>query len=168
MWYVLQTKTGMEETIIDSCRKHLSGKVLHNIFQLRYERMKKYQGEWRMDSEKLYPGYIFIESLEPKELNQSLRRFEGIAWGLGDEREILSLYEQEESFLKSICGQDYTVKMSRGVIRDGQTIISEGPLKDYGERIRKIDRHKRLALVEAPLGHKIREVKLGLEITEKN
>ena len=81
-----------------------------------------------------------------------------------------SIYGIPVSYTHLVCirDRDYTVKMSRGVIRDGQTIISEGPLKDYGERIRKIDRHKRLALVEAPLGHKIREVKLGLEITEKN
>ena len=47
-------------------------------------------------------------------------------------------------------GTEHYVPMSRGIIRDGVTIVTEGPLVGNEARIRKIDRHRRLAKIEGP------------------
>ena len=38
--------------------------------------------------------------------------------------------------------------MSRGIIREGNAQVTDGPLKGMENRIRRIDRHKRLAKIE--------------------
>ena len=74
--------------------------------------------------------------------------------------------------------------MSHGVIKDGITRITEGPLKGMEQRIGRIDRHKRLAKLlltvnrDQRRGKKqdpqeigeqdFRYITAGLEITEKN
>ena len=59
------------------------------------------------------------------------------------------------------------IHMSRGIIRNGTTVVTEGPLKSRENLIRKIDRHKRTAKLGVPFGGKTVEITVGLEIYQK-
>ena len=59
------------------------------------------------------------------------------------------------------------IGMSKGVIRDGNAVITKGPLKGRERLIRKIDRHKRIAEIEIPIGSDKKRVAVGLEIYKK-
>ena len=77
--------------------------------------------------------------------------------------------EETEAFLRRLGGTDHYVPMSRGIIRDGVTIVTEGPLVGNEARIRKIDRHRRLAKIEGPSELWQNEgFWTGLEITSKS
>ena len=74
---------------------------------------------------------------------------------------------EEQEALRELAGNTHCISMSKGVIREGVTYVTEGPLKGKEQWIRKIDRHKRLALLDAKFFPDISPIKAGLEITEK-
>ena len=73
-----------------------------------------------------------------------------------------------EEFLRSLCGKEHHLGMSRGYIKDGETHVINGPLVGMERRIRKIDRHKRIARVMLPAGEPGRLMAAGLEITSRS
>ena len=78
------------------------------------------------------------------------------------------LLPEQEKLLQSFLGKENHMKMSAGYIKDGTAFITQGPLQGKEKMIRKIDRHKRLARLEIPIGDKFREIRAGLEITSKS
>ena len=79
----------------------------------------------------------------------------------------IELLPEPESFLRGFLGEKQHLHMSRGHIREGQTYITEGPLRGKEKMIRKIDRHKRLARLELPVADGIQTLYAGLEIFSK-
>ena len=76
-----------------------------------------------------------------------------------------------EEFLRELGGEAHHVSMSRGVIRNGVTIVTEGPLEGKEAKIQKIDRHKRLAKIGGGLNVPFCQEGgfwAGLEITSKS
>lgn len=63
-------------------------------------------------------------------------------------------------------GPSHVVGFSRGTIDNGRTIIDEGPLRGHVDRIKKIDRHKRIAYLDIGLLDQ-KQVRVGLEIVRK-
>ncbi len=67
-----------------------------------------------------------------------------------------------------MCRTKRHLSMSEGYIKNGQTHITKGPLMGWEKRIRKIDRHKRLARLEFPVKSVLTMVPAGLEIKSKS
>ena len=57
--------------------------------------------------------------------------------------------------------------MSSGYIEGDKIIITEGPLKNLEGTIRKLDRHKRTAVVQIKMMGQLRDVVMGVEIVKK-
>lgn len=141
-------------------------KAYRDIFVLTYDKMRRYEGAWHLERHLLFPEYIFLESENEELLLEELGKCDGIA---ADSRHLNRIDREEEKFLRSICGKEHHLGMSRGIIREGSTHITEGPLKGMENRICRIDRHKRLAKIGImdfadDLG---RYITAGLEIKEK-
>ena len=60
MWYVVQTRTGTEESIRIQCKKNVSAEVLERCFIPYYEEQKRIRGEWTTQTKVLFPGYVFM------------------------------------------------------------------------------------------------------------
>ena len=69
--------------------------------------------------------------------------------------------------LLRLCDDDRYVESSSGIIIGDSVYIKEGPLKGYESIIRKIDRHKRKAIIELEFMGAVRQVAVALEIVEK-
>ena len=78
----------------------------------------------------------------------------------------MTLY-YEERFLKDLYGDSRNLKMSRGIVKNGVTQVTAGPLKGLEKRICRIERHKRLVKLKMPTEQSIGYIMAGLEITEK-
>ncbi len=168
IWYLLHCKKQKERKFLDTCRQYLSGKVLKEAFVFTYDRMRRFQGEWHLERQLMFPDYVFLESDDETALTEELNRYRKIA-GLYRECEDVPYVEKnEENFLISLCGETHHLGMSKGVIRDGITRITEGPVLGMEERIRKVDRHKRLARLEVPGNHMPGSILAGLEIVDKS
>ena len=59
------------------------------------------------------------------------------------------------------------MKMSEGMIENDQVVIFDGPLKGMEGTIKRINRHKRVALIQMELFERVMQVEVGLEIVEK-
>ena len=106
---------------------------------------------------------------------EELEKCCAFAWG---EQYLVRIGAEEEKILRNLCGKEHHLEMSRGIIREGNAQVTDGPLKGMENRIRRIDRHKRLAKIEiAGIADDLRHyrkdawcryIPAGLEITEKS
>lgn len=146
------------------CRKHLPETVIKNVFVPTYDSMRRYDGAWHMERKALFPSHVILESEAGAALEEAVRQ----CMGLLSARNLLRMNQEETNFLKSLCGNKHHLKMSKGIIRQGSTRITDGPLIGMEKQICRIDRHKRLARLCTPQGQNVRYIPAGLEIIEKS
>lgn len=167
MWYVIQVRTGTEESIRKQCEKLVDHYSMKRCFIPYQERLKRYRGQWHKELMPLFPGYIFADSQDVNLLFRELKRVSGLTKLLETGSVIVPLTLEEMNFLKQLGKEDQIVTISKGLIVNSQVKILEGPLKGLEGAICKIDRHKRKAWLElAIFGRKMR-VEVGVEILKK-
>lgn len=167
-WYVLYCKAGQEDTLIRSCKQHLSGRALEDAFQFSYERMKKYLGAWHVDTYRMFPNYVFLQSSEPLQLSMELKQYREIVDVLEGDGLLLPVRPEEEAMIRLLCGEHHHMGLSRGIIRDGTIRVIEGPLAGKESLIRKIDLHKRIAILNLRLNAQERDIWAGIDILKKS
>ena len=167
MWYVAQTACGKERAAIEECRNALPENIAARIFVPRYQYRKKYQGQWHTEEAAAFPGYVFIESENSTELEEVLERIPHTVTPVRIGGGFYPIRAEEETFLRKMLDEQDCIRCSIGYLVDGQLMVWQGPLKHAVERVRKIDRHKRLAEVEVRLFEESRQMKLGLEVKAK-
>lgn len=156
IWYIVQCRNQKSQKFFSACREYLSGEALQDVFVITYDRMRRYEGSWHLERQFLFPDYVFLESQDKERLTRELEKTPGVRELLPDCSSIIPLKPEEEAFLRSLCGVNHHLGMSRGVIRDGQPFVTEGPLRGKEQLIRRIDRHKRMARVEIPSAIRVR------------
>ena len=150
--------------MLNYCKEYFTDRALKDVFVLTCDRMRKYEGNWHLERKFIFPAHIFLESENEEILLKEFKKCGRIA---GQKARLLRISREEEEFLKRLCGEERHLEMSRGIIRDGITRVTEGPLRGMEGWIRKIDRHKRLARVGMKEEPDFSYVLAGLEITEK-
>lgn len=144
----------------------LAGEALHACFPLSYQLLKKQQGVWRLVTEVMFPGYLFLVSNDIASVRKGLGSSTAFMRLLGAGAHISTLKPQEAAFVRDFGGRDRMVRLSEGVIEGGRTIVTSGPLRGHEGLIRKIDRHKRVAYLDIGLLGR-EQVRVGLEIVRK-
>jgi len=86
----------------------------------------------------------------------------------GDDKKDVVVREGEQLHWQRLFDADFCIKGSVGVIEGDTTRITSGALMGLEGRIKKINRHKREAVVEMQMMGTARDVVLMLEIVEKN
>lgn len=104
MWYVVQTRTGTEESIRIQCKKNVSAEVLERCFIPYYEEQKRIRGEWTTQTKVLFPGYVFMITENVEALYEELKTIIGLTKLIGTGEEIVPLQEEEIAFLESFGG----------------------------------------------------------------
>lgn len=166
-WYAVQVTTGKEEETSLACRRLVSTESLKECFVLKSERMRRYEGAWHKEEQLLFPGYMFLITDQVEKLYYELKQVPELTKILGDGSCFIPLEDEEVSLMLQMGGKDHVVAMSFGYIVGEEMIITRGPLQNVKGIIRKIDRHKRTALIYTKiLGH-LQYVTMGLEIAEK-
>ena len=168
MWYVMQVRTGTEETIRQQCKRIISSGIIERCYIPYYEKMRRYKGAWHKERKLLFPGYVFLVSSHLEALYQNLKNVIGLTKLIGTGREIVPLTESETLMIQKLGNDTGLVGMSQGIITGGRTIVTDGPLKGMEGCIRRIDRHKRIAYLEIEIMGKSVETQVGLEIMAKS
>ena len=168
IWYVLHCVEGEEKTAVELLRQQFGNLGKTDIFLITFERMRRYEGNWHCREEILFQGYVFVEDASPGRLEKAAQKamvFRSFRNG----RYSLCLKEAEKEFLEDMSEEAHRIPMSKGFIRNGITFVTEGPLCGKEYRIRKIDRHKRMARIASPMACCLaKEFWTGLEITAKS
>lgn len=151
------------------CNSSLSQAEKEKIFIPTYACMKKYQGAWHTETRPVFQNCIFIECDDKEKLIQKLNQKQcpmDIVQSISDQT--IHLRSEQQKLLQNLMDKNRHIQMSTGYIKDGSTYVTQGPLQGLESKIRKIDRHKRLARLELTLGNQIKEMNAGLEITSKS
>lgn len=168
MWYVIQVRTGTEESVRKQCERLVDHHAMERCFIPYQEQLKRYMGQWHKEMMPLFPGYVFADSQDVDLLFGELKRVTGLTKLLGTGSAIVPLTSEEIAILKRLGKEEQIVIISKGLIADNQVKILEGPLKELEGAICKIDRHRRKAWLELVMFGRIQRVEVGLEILEKN
>ncbi len=168
MWYVMQVRTGREDEILQMIKKYEVQRYLTECFIPRYERKRKYLGQWQIQKAILFPGYIFVISGQIEALYENLKRIPEFTRLLGTGEKWTPMTKEDIALVELLSGKDRLMRFSEGYIEGETVTVVSGPLCGLEGTIRKIDRHKRLAWMEINMFGRLTEIQAGLEILEKN
>ena len=166
MWYVIQVISGKEHHIAQVCQARL----LQNdeeVFIPMYQRKKKIKGKYELCEAILFPGYVFFDTEQVEDLFYRLKEVKQLTRILRTGDEFTPLHEKEVAFLQSFGKKDHVVEMSVGYMEGDQVTINSGPMVDWTGRVKRIDRHKMIAVLEVEFFGRLTDVTVGLEIVEK-
>lgn len=171
-WYVLFTRTGQEEKVLQLLRKQLDSDVYMPFIPM-LEMILRNSGQIKKELKPLFPSYVFIESeVSSLEIIKDTKRIisassDIIRFLQYEDTGNIALKEQEKNTLLRLCNNDRYIESSRGIIVGTRVYIKEGPLIGLESIIRKIDRHRRRAIIEFDFMGAMRQTVVSLEIVEK-
>ncbi|MCR5308839.1 MAG: antiterminator LoaP [Bacilli bacterium] len=172
MYYVIQVQTSKEDKMIDEIKRHLSDDVLIDVFTPLYTQRKKIKGEWIDVDKPAFPGYIFIETDNIKEVFHQLYYVEGFARLLGREansENFLPLNKAESKMIEVLYGKEnnHTLGISEIKLEQGTKVkVLRGQLFGLEGSIKKVNLHKREVIITFPFGGKSIEARVGIDILD--
>lgn len=166
MWYVMQVYAGQEMDVAWQCRS-LVAIDGEDVFVPLTERQTKLRGKWTLIQTKLFPGYVFIETAQIEDFFLRLKKIKAKAKVLGVDGDLTAISKDEEEYLTKLCGKDHIARYSEGYIEGDSLVVSSGALQGCEAKVKKILRHKRLAVLEVALLGRSVDVTLGLGVLEK-
>ena len=173
MYFVIQVISGKESSIVNILNRKISKDIILECFVPIRERLKKYNGKWQKVQERYFPGYIFIDTNNPKLLFNELKKIGEFTKILGRQvdNNFLSLSKDESDLIDSLMGKENNriTDISLIDIKEGNKIeVVEGPLVGFEGRILKVNLHKRTVSVLLDMCGREIEVLLGIDFIKKN
>lgn len=163
-WFAVQTVAGHEKKLTSTIRRLCPGKI--QLYLPARQVIHKTRGEQYITELPLFPGYIFVHKAIDdllKTLDASKVRI--IARPVTANGKYLEARRDEMKFLFDIAGQDGVIKISKGIVAEGDNIrILKGPLKNFKGKILFINRRKNKAKVRIEIMNRTVDVSLGLDI----
>lgn len=170
MWYVAQVNSGQEAIVRDMCKQMIDPAILQDCFLPEYETMRKIQGEWKSVRRLLFPGYMFVVTDSIFSLLAELKKIPARIRLLGQDSakgDITPLSEDEQDWIIAFTDESHCVRMSEAAIEGDTITVTSGPMLGREAIIKKIDRHKRRALIEVVMFGRSTTATIGLEVVRK-
>lgn len=105
MMYVVQVVGGKEKHVLGLVERLVDDGLVQECFIPQYEIQKRVRGEWRLRTEILLPGYLFVVTRQPEKLAAQLRRVPSFTRMLGNNDIFTPLDDQEVSFIDAFTGK---------------------------------------------------------------
>lgn len=175
-WYVMQVATGREQQTIRLMESVLEEGILKRCFVPMRKRTRKCQGKITNITERLFPGYVFLITEEPLTLYLELKGIPTLMKLLGNCEELYTpLSEKDIRLLQQLKNWEdpsevniSVVELSEVVVKEGKQVsILSGPLKNFEGRIKKVNLHKRIAVVEVEFMGQVLQIHLGIEMVKE-
>lgn len=174
MYYVIQVSPNEEQKIVRLIKNAIPKELCRECFFPVRNIRRKVRGEFADIREKLFPGYVFVESDKPQELYENLKVIPHLTKMLGadfdEDSQALKFIElpaDEIAWLTQIMSDDdkNTVPLSQVTVdARGNVEILSGALKYLAACVLKFDLHKRIAKVQVKFKGKPTVLHLGIEI----
>lgn len=166
MWYVIPTKIGCEDSLCEWVKAYLDQRTYTRCFVARYEEVRRKEGTAYIHIQKMFPGYLFLETEYPEEVLEQLDQTSKVSAlmsvGSDGKRELLPIRKGEERFLENVLVDGVLKVSSIRKNQDGQIDHFIGPLEKYKDRIVKLNLHNRRAIVKIPMLREEKEVRFSL------
>lgn len=154
MYYVIQVKTGKENETIQDILKNKPDDPSFDVFSPYRKVIKKFKGIEKEVIERCFPGYVFVETNDVKELFRQLYFTPGFQKLLGREEgtENFLPLDKDESRMVDILyskNNNRITEISNIQVREGEMIrVLDGPLMGLETKIKKVNLHKRTVTIE--------------------
>jgi len=155
-----------ELVIAEICDKYIKVGE-EEVFVPKVVKRKKIQGIWKDVEYIMFPGYIFFVTNNVEDLFFRLKDVKGLTKILRTGEDFTPIYPKEAEFLEQLVGKDRVIDVSYGYKEGDNVVITAGPMKNLKGLIRKIDRHKRIAVIEIDFFGRKTPVSVGLELACK-
>lgn len=168
LWYVLQTRTGEEEKLVELIQKIIPEHLYEECFVVYQEQLWRRKRQSFIHRKRAFPGYVFITSKEPRALFFCLKKVPTMVKMMTDDESFfLALQTEEAVFLKKVMNKDHVIGLSY-ISTDGNGNICQvkGPLKSCIPQIVRFRFGKRYVLVRLTLHEEEKEVLLGIVLDE--
>ncbi len=166
-WYVIQTVTGQELSICQRLKAVLDPDSYVRCFVPMVEKVERRQGQSDVLRSPLYPGYLMVITDQVDRIRRTLWKVSSFKRLLRNGREIKALEADECQLLNHLLNEDAIIELSKGLIVGDRITVTDGPMLAQEGRIRKVNRHKRYALVDLPMMGQVIQVRLPLEIVSR-
>lgn len=167
-WYVIQVQPKSEYRLCTKIKDRISKDLYRDCFVPQAEYLYKKDGVFEKRIRPLFPGYIFVSTDNVKNFYDSLKKIDGFKRILKSGEDFTPISSEEAGFISGITDDDYNISLSAGFIIDSKITITSGPLVGNEGIIKKIDRHKRIGLIEINFMGQPQLVKMPLEIISKS
>lgn len=168
MWYVVHVSTGREQAACRLIGERVDPSLFQECFVPRRSMAHRVGGEWRTAEEPLFPGYLIVDTAQPRRMRAALDRLPDFARLLDVDGEFLPLDDEEVAWIDAFTRRGHrVVDMSHAVVEGGIVRIVDGPLVGKEAQVKRINRRKRRAILELRILGRIAEVPVGLEILRK-
>ena len=170
MYYVIQVKTGKEQTAIDDILKNKPDEESFDVFAPFRKAIRKYHGVEKEVIERCFPGYVFVETNNVQQLFKQLYFTPGFQKLLGREEgtENFVPLDKDESRMVDILyskNSDRITEISNIEVKEGEMIrVLDGPLMGLETQIKKVNLHKRTVLVEFMMCGRLVTAPIGINI----
>lgn len=167
MWCVVHVKDRGKQNAENFIASFLPQNLYARCFHLTRVRRKKYEGQWRTVYEDLLPGYIFIDTDQPDRVYKELKRASGPKLLFSSDEYVAAMEQYESNLMEKLADNNGIIGMSAvRRIDNGRVEYLSGPLLDIGDRVKKINFHKRIAEIETNLMGRKQTLYLGIEIED--
>lgn len=165
MWCVVHVKDGNEAQTEAYVSGILPEGISARCFHLTRNRRKKLGGEWRTIHESLWPGYVFIDTQHPEQVQMHLKKAQKQDWDMESDGYPAMLAQEEEALMERIIDQDGCIAISKIQVRDdGQIEYLSGPILRVTDAVRKVNLHQRVAEIETSFLGRKQNLYMGIEI----
>ena len=128
--YAIQVASGQEAKVEELIRRFIDESMIGEIFVPRFETMRRCKGKWHKRTERLTPGYLYVETSDAEKLALQLRRVPAFTKVLGNNEVFIPLNDEEVAWLNAFTGGDRRViEMSEGIVEGSKVIVLRGPLR---------------------------------------
>ena len=149
------------ETNEDAIQKAIPGVIALTPL---LERTEKHNGVWITSTIMLTPGYVFLFSniaLDVRALQKTKHVTRVLSYvdeqtidGISVKIQSYALVGADADFALWIFKNEGIIRVSNGEIRDGVFCITDGPLANCYNKVKRVDKHNRKALVCLPFDGK--------------
>ena len=166
-WYVIQVLPKNEYRLCVKIKSRIIPDLFQDCFVPQAEYIFKSNGSYEKRIQPLFPGYIFVITDTIDAFYDELKKVDGFKRVLKEGDFFTPISKEEAAFIAGFTDDDYNLGMSEGYILDSKVYITSGPLLGREGVIKKIDRHKRLAIIELYFMGQPQLVRMPLEIVSK-
>lgn len=157
--YCISCYSGNEEKVAEKIRR-----IADDVTAIVpvYEREEKKNGAWSRHCYALLPGYLFIYTDNPLKMSAlfGISQLTGI---LRYDDDSCELKGNDLEFAQWVWRYHGTIGLSRVVMEGDRIKVIDGPLKDYEGVIKKVNKHRRSAMVEIKVGKHSKDVWMSFQ-----
>ena len=171
-WYAFFVRSGQEEKASEEIKAHFLNEVQTQI--LSTEILFKRHGIVKKEKQVAFPGYVFVSSRLDNEMfiiqSRNLTSNSTVIYKVlryGDSGQAI-LHGKDTQLLEKLWSGRECLEISVGVMEGDKVKIVEGPLVGKESMIKKINKHKRQAVVEINFMGENRLITIGLDIIRKD